>query len=61
MLFNKAITLQKIHMPLKVNLPMVNEINEYQDTTELDVEIEAVGAQLNRLKITIPSHCFTNI
>jgi hypothetical protein len=26
----QAITLEKIHMPLKVNLPMVNEIDEGQ-------------------------------
>jgi hypothetical protein len=36
-------------MPLKTNTPMVAEITEEQDTVELDVEIEAALAQLNRL------------
>jgi hypothetical protein len=45
--FQQAITLEKIHMPLKVNLPKVNEIDEDQDITELGGKIEAVRVELN--------------
>jgi hypothetical protein len=45
--FQQDITLAKIHMPFKVNLPMVNKIDENQDTIQLDGKIEAVQAQLN--------------
>ena len=47
--FQQAITLEKIHTPLKTNLPMVNEVDTEIETEELDGEIEAVRAQLNRL------------
>jgi hypothetical protein len=47
--FQQAIALEKIQMPLKVNLPLVKEINEDQDTTELGGEIEALRAQLNQI------------
>jgi hypothetical protein len=46
--FQQAITLEKIHTPLKTNTPMVNEIADEQENFELDGEIEAVRAQLNR-------------
>jgi hypothetical protein len=39
-IFKQAITLEKIHMPLKTNTPMVAEITDDQDTVELDGEIE---------------------
>ncbi len=56
----QAITLEKIHMPLKVNLPMFNEIDEDQDTSELNQEIEAVQAQMNQLnfKKSLSNQCF---
>jgi hypothetical protein len=47
--FQQAITLEKIHTPLKTNMPAVNEIADEQDNDEIDGEIEAVRAQLNRL------------
>ncbi len=48
--FQQAITLEQIHTPLKANTPAaVNEIADEQDNCELDGEIEAVRAQLNRL------------
>ena len=46
--FQQAITLEKIHMPIKTNLPMVNEIEE-QEIDEIDGEIEAVRARLHTL------------
>ncbi len=42
--FQEALTLQNIHMPFKVNLPMVNEIYADQKVSETDREIEAVRA-----------------
>jgi hypothetical protein len=45
--FQQAITLEKIHMLHKVNLPMVNEIDNDQDTTKLEGEIKTAWAQLN--------------
>ena len=45
----QAITLEKIQTPLKTNLPMVDEIDEDHDYTELDGEIKAVRPQLNQL------------
>ncbi len=48
--FQQAITLEKIHTPLKATMAAaVNEIADEQDNCELDGEIEAVRAQLNRL------------
>ena len=48
--FQQAITLEKVHMPLKHNLPAVNEIEgEDGDLEELDGEIAAVKAHMARL------------
>ncbi len=47
--FQQAISLEKIHTPLKTNTSVVSEIAKNSDTVELDGKIEAVGAQLNRL------------
>jgi hypothetical protein len=47
--FQQAITLEKIHTPLKTNSPMVNEIAKENENSELEGEIEAVRAQLQRL------------
>jgi hypothetical protein len=38
----QAITLVKIHMPLKTNTPMVNEVAEEQEALELDGEIKFI-------------------
>jgi hypothetical protein len=47
--FQQAITLQKIHTPLKKNTPMVNEIAEEQENSELEGEIEIVRTQIQYL------------
>jgi hypothetical protein len=54
--FEHAITLDKNCTLLKTNMTIVNEIDENHDSINLDVEIEGVQAQLNRLnskKITV--------
>ena len=48
--FQNALTLEKIHMPVKsFTNASVNEISE-EDTQQIDGEIEAVQAQLQRLQ-----------
>ncbi len=46
--FQQTISLERIHMPLKVNLPIVKEIDNHV-TTQIGGEIKAVRAQLNQL------------
>ena len=48
--FQSALTLEKIHMPIKSSMSAsVNEIAD-EETTQIDGEIEAVQAQLQRLQ-----------